>query len=182
MISTRHEKFVLLIVDIITISLGWTLYYLFRVRSGWLIVSDVPDYFLPMIVVTLFWLLLFFMVGLYRPWYAKSRFDEVALLFKTLVLGSVILFFVIFMDDAGTPPGTNSRLLIGVYWGLLFICVVAGRLLLRSVQRRMLIAGIGSHNNCMMKCRSTRPLATASWAVCASTRWTRKGLRHANAV
>jgi exopolysaccharide biosynthesis polyprenyl glycosylphosphotransferase len=146
MTSTRREKFVLLIVDIITISLGWTLYYLFRVRSGWLIVSAEPDYFLPMIVVTLFWLLLFFIVGLYRPWYAKSRFDEVALLFKTLVLGSVILFFAIFMDDAGTPPGTNSRLLIGVYWGLLFICVVAGRLLLRSVQRRMLIAGIGSHN------------------------------------
>ncbi len=146
MMSTRNEKPVLVIADIITISTAWTFYYLFRVRSGLLIVSPEPDFFLPMTVVTLFWILLFFVVGLYRPWYAASRFDEVALLFKTLVLGSILLFFVVFVDDAGTPPGTNSRLLIGVYWGFLFLCVVAGRMLLRSIQRQMLIAGIGAHN------------------------------------
>jgi len=144
--SKRLEILILVGADIVTTCLAWTLYYVFRVRSGLLIVSAEPDFLLPMIVVTLFWMLLFFVVGLYRPWYAASRFDEIALLFKTLVLGSVILFFAIFIDDEGTPPGTNSRLLIAVYWGIMFICVVSGRMLLRSVQRRLLIAGIGAHN------------------------------------
>jgi exopolysaccharide biosynthesis polyprenyl glycosylphosphotransferase len=144
--SNRREIPILLLVDVMAISLAWTMYYLFRVRSGVLIVSAEPDFLLPMVVVTLFWVLLFFVVGLYRPWYAASRFDEVALLFKTLVLGSLILFFVIFIDDAGTPPGANSRSLIAVYWGFMFVAVVSGRMLLRSVQRRMLIAGIGAHN------------------------------------
>jgi exopolysaccharide biosynthesis polyprenyl glycosylphosphotransferase len=146
MISARHERPVLFVTDVITITVAWTSYYLFRVRSGLLVVSPEPDYLLPMLAVTLFWVLLFFVVGLYRPWYAASRFDEVALLFKTLVLGSLILFFGIFVDDAGTSSGTNSRLLIAVYWGVLFVCVVSGRMLLRSIQRRMLIAGIGARN------------------------------------
>jgi exopolysaccharide biosynthesis polyprenyl glycosylphosphotransferase len=146
MMSRRFEIPVLMVTDVLTMCVAWTLYYLFRVRSGLLIVSAEPDFVLPMIVVTLFWVLLFFVVGLYRPWYAASRFDEVALLFKTLVLGSIILFFAVFIDDEGTPPGTNSRLLIAVYWGFTFVSVVSGRMLLRSIQRQLLIAGIGAHN------------------------------------
>jgi len=144
--SKRFEILVLFVTDVVAMSLAWSLYYLFRVRSGLLIVTAEPDFLLPMIVITLFWLLLFFVVGLYRPWYAASRFDEIALLFKTLILGSVILFFAVFIDDEGTPPGTNSRLLIAVYWGFMFICVASGRMLLRSIQRQLLIAGIGAHN------------------------------------
>ncbi|MBK7256571.1 MAG: hypothetical protein IPI01_01840 [Ignavibacteriae bacterium] len=95
-------------------------------------------------VVTLFWLVLFFIVGLYRPWYAASRFDEVTLIFKTSLLGCLMLFFMIFVDDEGTTVGTGARLLILLYWGS---CCVrgGGRLVLRSIQRRMLIAGIGAH-------------------------------------
>lgn len=144
--SKRVEILILILTDSVTMCLAWFLYYLFRVRSGLLIVSAEPDFLLPMVVITAFWLLLFWIVGLYRQWYASSRFDEVALLFKTLVLGSVILFFAIFVDDAGTPPGMNSRLLIAVYWGFMFVAVVSGRMLLRSIQRQLLIAGIGAHN------------------------------------
>ena len=146
MITHRHDIPVLSFVDVVSFCVAWSLYYLFRVRSGLVIVGLEPDYLLPMLVVTLFWLLLFFIVGLYRPWYAASRLDEMALLFKTLTVGSLILFFVIFIDDAGVHPGTNSRLLIALYWALMFVTVGSGRMLLRSIQRRMLIAGIGTHN------------------------------------
>jgi exopolysaccharide biosynthesis polyprenyl glycosylphosphotransferase len=144
--SPRLQKIILFVADVFTINAAWTLYYLFRVKSGLLVVSAEPDFLLPMSVISLFWVLLFFTVGLYRPWYAASRFDEVALLFKTLILGSIILFFAIFIDDEGTPPGTNSRLLIAVYWAFMFVMVGSGRMLLRGVQRQMLIAGIGAHN------------------------------------
>ncbi len=144
--SDRREILVLFITDLITISAGWTLYFMFRIRSGLFDISSEPDFWAPMVAVSVFWLLLFFVVGLYRPWYAASRFDELALLFKTVLVGSLILFFAVFLDDAGKPTGTNSRLLIAVYWADVLIMVSAGRMLLRSVQRRMLIAGIGVHN------------------------------------
>ncbi len=144
--SNRREIFVLLISDLLMISAGWTLYFIFRVRSGLFEVSGQPDFWAPMFAVTAFWLLLFFVVGLYRPWYAASRFDELALLFKTVVMGSLIVFFAVFLDDAGRPTGTNSRLLIAVYWADVLLMVSLGRMVLRSIQRRMLIAGIGVHN------------------------------------
>jgi len=144
--SNRREILVLFITDLITVSAGWTLYFMFRISSGLFDLSAEPDFWAPMVAVSVFWLLLFFVVGLYRPWYAASRFDELALLFKTVLVGSMILFFAVFLDDAGKPTGTNSRLLIAVYWEDVLIMVSAGRMVLRSVQRRMLIAGIGVHN------------------------------------
>jgi exopolysaccharide biosynthesis polyprenyl glycosylphosphotransferase len=119
---------------------------MFRIRSGLFDIGSEPDFWAPMVAVTVFWLLLFFVVGLYRPWYAASRFDELALLFKTVLVGSLILFFAVFLDDAGKPTVTNSRLLIAVYWADVLIMVSSGRMVLRSMQRRMLIAGIGVHN------------------------------------
>jgi exopolysaccharide biosynthesis polyprenyl glycosylphosphotransferase len=144
--SNRREILVLFITDLITVSAGWTLYFMFRIRSGLFDISSEPDFWAPMVAVSVFWLLLFFVVGLYRPWYAASRFDELALLFKTVLVGSMILFFAVFLDDAGKPTGTNSRVLIAVYWADVLIMVSSGRMVLRSVQRRMLIAGIGVHN------------------------------------
>ena len=144
--SAKGQTGILLIADFLTICLTWAAYYLFRVRSGWLDVTTEPDFVVPMIAVYLFWLLLFFMVGLYRPWYAKSRLDELTLLFKTTILGCIFLFFAIFIDDQSSSTHTNSRLLIAVYWTMLFGFVVTGRLVIRSIQRRMLIAGVGVHN------------------------------------
>ena len=144
--TSRREILILFAADFITISFAWTLYYLLRVRSGLVLVSAEPDFLLPMVVISIFWLLLFFVVGLYRPWYAASRFDEITLVFKTTLVGCLLLFFVIFVDDEGTTVGTSARTLILLYWGILLGCVGSGRLLLRSTQRRMLIAGIGAHN------------------------------------
>ncbi|MEK7671457.1 MAG: sugar transferase, partial [Bacteroidota bacterium] len=142
----KKEKILLPIVDFTAINLAWTIYYLVRVNSGWLNLTVEPEFWVPMTIICLFWLLLFFMVGLYRPWYAASRFDEIALLFKTTVSGCLFLFFVIFIDDQGANVQVSSRLLIAIYWGILFTSVSIGRLAIRSVQRRMLIAGVGVHN------------------------------------
>jgi len=144
--STRREIPILVLTDVITICTAWTIYYLLRVRSGLLVVGAVPDFLIPMIAVCLFWLFVFLVMGLYRPWYAASRFDELTLIFKTTLLGCLVLFFLIFIDDAGASVGSNARMLILMYGGILLLLVATGRLGVRSIQRRMLIAGIGAHN------------------------------------
>jgi exopolysaccharide biosynthesis polyprenyl glycosylphosphotransferase len=145
--SKRVESTVLFLLDCMSVNIAYALYFMLRVRSGWLDVSMEPDFWLPMTFLYLYWLVVFFMVGLYRPWYAASRFDELALLFKTLTLGCAFLFFAVFVDDQGqrTVP-VSSRLLIAMYWGVLLTCVSTGRMAIRSVQRRMLIAGVGARN------------------------------------
>ncbi len=143
--TSRREIPILVLTDILSVSLAWTVYYVVRVRTGIAVLGADPDFLLPMAVVTVFWLALFFIVGLYRPWYAASRFDEVTLIFKTSLLGCLMLFFMIFVDDEGTTVGTSARVLILLYWGIMLVVVSGGRLVLRSIQRRMLIAGIGAH-------------------------------------
>jgi exopolysaccharide biosynthesis polyprenyl glycosylphosphotransferase len=140
------KKVWILGIDFVTINVAWVVYYLVRVRSGWLPMSMEVELFVPMLIVYCFWLLLFFLVGLYRPWYAKSRFDELTIVFKTVTTGCLFLFFAIFVDDQGHDPPVSSRLLIAIYWGILLFFVCMGRVALRSIQRRMLIAGIGVHN------------------------------------
>jgi exopolysaccharide biosynthesis polyprenyl glycosylphosphotransferase len=142
----RKEQMILVVTDFVTLSLSWYVYYLLRVRSGWLDVAIEPDFWAPMVLITIFWQILFLVVGLYRPWYAASRFDEMTLIFKTVTMGCLVLFFVIFMDDTGGTLGPSVRLLILLYWGVALAVVSVGRMAIRSMQRRMLIAGIGAHN------------------------------------
>jgi exopolysaccharide biosynthesis polyprenyl glycosylphosphotransferase len=146
--TKTKEKLILLLVDFLTINAAWVLYYFIRIKSGWisLYVAE-PELLGPLVVVYVYWLLLFFFFGLYRSWYAHSRLDEFATLFKTVTFGTLVLFFVVFIDDTATRSPVHSRLLIALYWFLLLVVVGAGRMAVRSFQRRLLEAGIGVRNS-----------------------------------
>ncbi|MGA9363870.1 MAG: sugar transferase [Bacteroidota bacterium] len=146
--SKHKEKLILLLVDFLTINAAWVLYYFIRIRSGWisLYVAE-PEVWGPLAVVYVYWLLLFFFFGLYRSWYAHSRFDEFATLFKSVTFGTLVLFFIVFVDDTATRSPVHSRLLIVLYWLLLLVVAGAGRMAVRSFQRRLLEAGIGVRNS-----------------------------------
>jgi len=105
-----------------------------------------PDFFLPMFVVYIYWLIVFTFVGMYRTWFAASRFDELSTLFKASFVGVFILFFLIFLDDYMHNAASSTRILIFFYWGLFLLFVGTGRLLIRSFQRKLLIKGIGRKN------------------------------------
>ena len=137
------EKYRSVIVDILTMNLAWAIYYWFRVRSGLIAHSAEPDFIAPMIVICVFWIAVFWMLGLYDSWYVKSRVDELITILKAVILGVLILFFAIFIDDQGMGAPTHTRLFIAGYGGLMITCVGAGRLVLHSMKRRLLEAGIG---------------------------------------
>jgi exopolysaccharide biosynthesis polyprenyl glycosylphosphotransferase len=144
--SSFKERLRAIVVDAFTINLAWTLYYLFRVKSGWIAYVTEPDYLMPMLVICAFWMLLYFFSGLYRSWYAGSRFDEFISIFRSTTFGVLVLFFAIFIDDHGVGTPVHTRMLIAIYWGLMVSCVGGGRLLQHTFHRRLLEAGIGLRN------------------------------------
>jgi len=85
-------------------------------------------------------------VGMYRTWFASSRFDEISTLFKTLAAGIFVIFFFILYDDFTRQEPGQQRFLIFLYWGNLFSLAGAGRLFMRSFQRYLLIRGYGRRN------------------------------------
>ena len=141
-----NEKLRTIVIDFFTINLAWIVYFLFRIRTGWISYIAEPDLLLPMLAICVYWLILFFLFGLYRPWYAKSRLDELATIFRAVTFGVLFLFFVIFIDDRGIGSPLQSRLLIALYWLVMILFVGSGRFLMHTFQRRLLKAGIGLHN------------------------------------
>lgn len=144
--NKRTEHILLFLLDFLTINLSYAAYYYLRVRSGWFQYPIEPEIYLPMLAVYVYWLLWFAFFGLYRPWYAQSRLDELITLFRTTATGVLVLFFLIFLDDESASVQPGLRMLIGAYWLVLFIFVSSGRLAIRAIQRRFLEAGIGARN------------------------------------
>ena len=144
--SKKKEKFFLFISDLIFINLAWTIYYFIRVDTGWIVYANPPAYWMPLTVIYFYWLIIFSFAGLYQHWFARSRFDEFASVFKAVSTGCFILFFLIFIDDFMNNAPIISRFLIVIYWMLMVVSVSSGRIIIRSVQRNLLEKGIGLRN------------------------------------
>ncbi len=144
--NKKLEKILVLALDFLTINFAWLIYYQLRVNSGWFELLSMPEFYLPMFVIYFYWLVIFTFVGMYRTWFALSRFDELSTLFKASFVGIFILFFLIFIDDFIHGVGSTTRILIFIYWGLFLFLVGTGRILVRSVQRNLLIKGFGRKN------------------------------------
>jgi exopolysaccharide biosynthesis polyprenyl glycosylphosphotransferase len=141
--SKSLEKILILAIDFLTINLAWMVFFYLRVRTGWFEMIINPQFFLPMLVIYFYWLLIFTFVGMYRTWFALSRFDELSTLFKSSFVGIFILFFLIFIDDYQHGVASASRILIFFYWIVLVLFVGGGRVFIRTLQRNLLIKGIG---------------------------------------
>lgn len=142
----KLEKILILTIDFITINLSWMIFFYLRVESGWFTILTSPDFFLTMAVVYFYWMMIFMFVGMYRTWFASSRFDELSTLFKSSFVGIFILFALILFDDYRQQIPSTNRFVIFIYWGVFLFLVSTGRMLIRSFQRRLLIRGIGRRN------------------------------------
>jgi exopolysaccharide biosynthesis polyprenyl glycosylphosphotransferase len=144
--NSRKEKLLLLLVDFITINCAWLIFYQLRVQSGVFDMRTRPDLILPMLVIWLFWLIIFMFIGLYRSWFAMSRFDEISALFKATFVGTFILFSLVYADDTTNGVSSGIRIIILYYWVILFSFTSIGRAFLRYFQRYLLIKGFGRKN------------------------------------
>jgi len=145
-LSSKKELFLLLLSDIIFVNLSWSIYYYIRIESGWIQFTNPPSFLAPMILVFCYWIIFFYVFGLYKHWFVRSRFDEFTTLFRSISIGCLILFFVIFLDDYYKDAKIVSRFLIIMYWGLMIFWVSLGRMIIRGFQMRMLKKGYGLRN------------------------------------
>lgn len=141
--NKKLEKLLVLGIDFITINSAWVFYYLFRVESGIFETLSSPEFFVSMLIIYFYWLIIFTFAGMYRTWFASSRFDELTTLFKASFFGIFILFTIIFSDDLAHNVESNKRFIIFFYWGIFLLIVGFGRIFVRSLQRKLLIKGLG---------------------------------------
>ncbi len=143
-VSRRAELIALLLADFVAFSLAYFVYY--QARFTWAWFGEAPGapatLWVPMLVVSVFWLVVFAFSGMYRERYASSRFDELVSLFKVVTAGILVLFFMLFIQQL--DPG-SARSMILIYWLAVYGFVALGRVLVRSAQKALILRGHGLH-------------------------------------
>ncbi|MCF6333312.1 MAG: sugar transferase [Draconibacterium sp.] len=95
-----------LIFDFIAAAISWTLFFVYRKaviepqRFG----IDIPieftsRYYLGLLVIPLVWLTAYYITGFYKNIYHRSRLLELGQTFITTLVGVVVIFFTLILDD-----------------------------------------------------------------------------------
>ena len=100
------QTFYYIFTDVVASVLSWLGFIYFRKKfiETKAIGIDVPveidrTAIIGLIILPIFWVFLSWFSGYYRDIYRKSRLKELAQTFVTGAIGSVILFFVLCLDD-----------------------------------------------------------------------------------
>ncbi len=95
-------------IDWITSILAWTLFYFFRKAHEDLYINYwdrvthsfvTPSFWMGVVIIPICWLILHAVTGAYEKVYMKSRLKELGQTFFITLLGVVVLFFVVILDD-----------------------------------------------------------------------------------
>jgi len=145
-LSRKIELIFLVAVDAVALAWANLLWYWARFEWGWfsepVFAPDTGYVSLLVALLSLFWLVLFLFYGMYRERYASSRFDELVSLAKVVTFGILVLFFFLFIQNLDAYSARSNLLF---YWAAVFLLVATGRVLVRSVQKILILRGRGLH-------------------------------------
>lgn len=90
--------------DWLAATLSWGLFYLLRRmilgETSTLFSQELDTtFFIGIIIIPFFWLILYHLFGSYKNLYNKSRLQELTITFFSIILGCLILFFAVLLDD-----------------------------------------------------------------------------------
>ncbi len=104
--NKRFSGFIYFLSDYIASALAWTLLYIYRLefvepqKYGYKIpITFDKNYYLAIIIVPIYWIVIFWIFGSYKNVFQKSRVKELGLVFTLCFFGSVLLFFILLLDD-----------------------------------------------------------------------------------
>ncbi|MEQ1675169.1 MAG: sugar transferase [Chitinophagaceae bacterium] len=132
------------VIDLITACIAWASFFFIR---KWLLDEPITGenglmmdnrFWLGIIFIPAGWLILYTIVGAYRHLYKKSRLFEFTITFICSLIGCIVLFFALLLDDVHEDYSyyyPAFLILFGIHFTLTFL----GRwLLLRKIKRQLL--------------------------------------------
>jgi exopolysaccharide biosynthesis polyprenyl glycosylphosphotransferase len=94
------------IFDYLAAILAWTFFYLFRkiYIEQYLLKYDIETifdlkYYIGLVVIPIFWISIYYITGEYKNVYRKSRLQELWSTFILTIVGVLVIFFTLILDD-----------------------------------------------------------------------------------
>ena len=129
-----------LILDFLTSYIGWLAFYVIRktqIEKTELLFTH-REFWLPALIA-LFWVSLFAIIGLYKETFKRSRLKEVISVFQMSLIGSLIIFFITFLDDP-IQDYKLFRTMLLYYFLIEFLSVSLVRFVVSTSIKRQIIA------------------------------------------
>jgi exopolysaccharide biosynthesis polyprenyl glycosylphosphotransferase len=108
--------------DLFAAGLAWTVFYAFRkseietTKFGVVIPIEFNDsFYIALILIPLFWLLLYTSIGSYKNIFRKSRLRELGQTILITLIGVMVLFFALLLDDEIYSYKAYYRLFIALF-------------------------------------------------------------------
>ncbi|MEZ4826596.1 MAG: sugar transferase [Bacteroidia bacterium] len=133
MIRKRLQRFLYFASDFLTTYIVWLGFVYFRRQTleGFAYLDN--QQFVNATVISVYWLILYAIAGLYNNPFRRSRLKEITQLFKYSLVGVLAIFFLIFLDDPIPPQNPSMhRILLTTYLGLQFGSVAFMRFLITT--------------------------------------------------
>ena len=133
--SSQYQIILQLFSDIMAITLSFILQYVMRFSLGLFKESyyfSYSEFGIGIGIFIIYWLIVFFLSGMYKNWYERSPFDEVWNVIKSVFFGTFIFVFILFYSS-----GISPRMMFVIYMALLTSLVFFGRYMLRLMQKKL---------------------------------------------
>lgn len=160
-INKRKQTFRYVLWDWFASVVTWSVFFCFRktmepgdMFANLNVVVEDKNFWIGIIIIPFAWLLLFMLSGSYQKVYLKSRVRELGQTILVTLIGAIVLFFAIILDDNITNYKLYYTLFVMLY-GLQFSLTYIGRLIITSVTAKRIHNGeigfntliIGSNGN-----------------------------------
>lgn len=134
------------VIDFITASLSWGCFFFIRrgllnqpiIEAGELKTDE--KFWMGIIFIPVGWLILYTLVGAYRLLYKKSRLFEFTITFICSLIGTIVLFFALLLDDVENDY-TYYYLAFLCLFAIHFIFTFCGRWIVLNKMKRQLLTG-----------------------------------------
>jgi len=134
--KAQIAKFI--IADFISAALAWSIFFYLRksaevqaMQDTWHIVLHDTKFFIGIAAIPFFWLLIYALSGSYHNIYRKARMSELGQTLLISIIGVIIIFFALILDDVIQTYRNYYYLFINLFL-LHFLITVTFRLILTS--------------------------------------------------
>jgi exopolysaccharide biosynthesis polyprenyl glycosylphosphotransferase len=135
--QARRARLRYLLADFVASYVVWIAFVVVRRR----VIEQLPgivldtQQFVNAAIIATYWLIVYAVAGLYNEPLRRSPSQEFIQVFRYTLIGVLVIFFLIFLDDAKTIPGyqqTYYHFTISSFFGLQFAAVAFFRLILST--------------------------------------------------
>lgn len=137
------------ISDYLAAAVAWFLFYVYRKKYlEPALFGDIPiefnrHFYLGIILIPLFWVLLYYLIGSYRRVYKRSRIRDLGNTLSVTLVGTLAIFFVLILDDFVKEPKLFRNTFLVLFATTFLLRYLPRFIILSYIKKRIVNRQIG---------------------------------------